>query len=138
MSSPLLLEDGSGLVIEGPDVEPGFDSLDRKLLVTDAVYWAPGVPGGGGETTFAAPIEIRCRWDDVNVVFIGGDGRERTSRSVVSVDQDLKLEGILRKGLLVDLTDPVNPFNNTEVYTILGWLKKGNKKQTKFIRRAML
>jgi hypothetical protein len=70
-----------------------------------AVYWGSPVNDGYGGKTFATPIEIFCRWEDRNEVFVASNGDEAVSKSVVYILQDLDQEGYLYLGTLDELYD---------------------------------
>lgn len=103
-----------------------------------AVYWAPSGPSGTGQQGWTAPVEISCRWTDTTQEYIDKNGNTKMSKAIVLVDRDLSLDGALRLGTLADVTDPVNPFKNTNTYRISGWAKIPNLKATEFVRKAYL
>ena len=70
-----------------------------------AVYWGSPVNDGYGGKTFADPVEIFCRWEDKNEIFVAPNGDEAVSKSVVYVLQDLDQEGYLYLGTLDDLLE---------------------------------
>src|SRR4051812_43307847 len=118
--------------------EPGDDALKKKYLPQLAAYWAPGPAGGGGEPTYTTPIAVPCRWTDDNQIFINMQGREARSRSMVNVDRDLDLDGVLlllpRDGTIADVQFPNDPFRNKGALEIQGWKKVPDKKARKFWR----
>jgi hypothetical protein len=69
-----------------------------------AVYWGSPVEDGQGGKTFAAPVEIACRWEEMNQIVSDAKGSELTSRAVVYVLQDVDEEGFLYLGDLLDVT----------------------------------
>lgn len=83
-----------------------------------AVYWAPSGRDTHGQRTYATPVEIACRWDDRAVEFLNPQGERLISSAVVGISEVLKLGGILRLGLLTDLTDEDNPRANSDVWEI--------------------
>lgn len=66
----------------------------RSLRQT-AIYWPPAAPDGLGGQTYGTAIEIRCRWQDVAVLFRNDQGEEETSDAVVYVDRVLQRKGYL-------------------------------------------
>lgn len=79
------------------------------------MYWAPTGVGRDGEPTFAAPVELRVRWEGL-LLMSRGDPRtkEESSKEVVYVDRPLKRGGFLWKGPLSGLavekrTSPYTP-----------------------------
>jgi hypothetical protein len=74
-----------------------------------AVYWGSPVDDGYGGRTYADPVEIACRWEDV--VQISGTitavqlvGFTEVSRAVVFVTQDVDENGIIYNGTLESLS----------------------------------
>lgn len=77
------------------------------LLNQTATYWAPGGPDGFGGVLFAAaPVLIRCRWQDVQVLFVGADKQEHRSNAVVYPDRELAQKGMIALG---NYTSQANP-----------------------------
>lgn len=71
-----------------------------------ATYIPPGpVDVHGQRAAPAAPVVIRCRWQDVAQVFRSPSGEELTSSSVVYPDRELEVGGYL---ILGDQTDGVD------------------------------
>lgn len=69
------------------------------------VYWgSPNETGDGGKV-FANPIEIACRWENINQVVSDAKGNEITSRALVFIGEDIDVdeEGMLFLGTLDDL-----------------------------------
>jgi len=65
-------------------------------------YWAPNVPDGYGNYTFAAPSTIDGRWEDKQELYVDADGQEKTSQAKVFVDTDLSPNGYLFFGTSVE------------------------------------
>jgi hypothetical protein len=76
--------------------------LTRNLNQT-AVYWGTPASDGQGGRTFDEPIDIDCRWENVNELFVDGQGQERRSSAVVYVSVDVVVGGYLYLGTLTDL-----------------------------------
>lgn len=60
-----------------------------------AIYWPPGVPDGLGGVSYGQAVEVRCRWQDVAVLFRSPAGEELTSSAVVYVDRALEVKGMI-------------------------------------------
>lgn len=76
-----------------------------KVRMRDtAVYWGSPTHDGDGSRSFAAPKEIRCRWDRSQQLFVDGQGQERRSNAVVYLPQAVDLDAYLYLGRLDDLT----------------------------------
>jgi hypothetical protein len=113
----------------------------RKVLKQTAVYWAPGLPNESGETTFADPVFIPCRWTDVNELFMDKQGRQATSRSKVMVDRPLALTGALglvpEGGKLSDYQGKP-PLTLPGVVEIKAFNGVPDRRGTRFYREAVL
>lgn len=90
-----------------------------------AVYWPPGSEETGGrdfddygKSLFSTPVEISCRWDDVNEEILLSDGERVMSRATVIVDREVKLRGVLCLGTEAEMTDLINPKKNEGAYEI--------------------
>ena len=75
-----------------------------KGMFTDkAVYWGNPQNDGEGGFTFNDPIELDCRWEDIEQVILDSKGASITSRGLVFLDQDVDIDGMLYLGTLADL-----------------------------------
>lgn len=72
-----------------------------------ATYWAPGALDGYGNVSFAAPAEVKVRWQDKSELFRGDDAQEYTSSAVVYPAQELEKKGYLYLGVSVE-ADPTD------------------------------
>ena len=82
---------------------PPFASNLRKQTAT---YWAPIMPNTGfGNVSFAAPVQIACRWQDRRELFRDSQGQEVISSAVVYPATPLENKGFLVLGLSGD-ADP--------------------------------
>lgn len=87
-------------------------NIKRKLRQF-AVYWAPAEADETGRQGYAGPVEIKCRWEDVQQLQEEANaGDNWVSKSTVYVDRELQLQGVLWKGKLADLPTPAEPFAN--------------------------
>lgn len=82
-------------------------SIISKMRRQFACYWAGPTPDGLGGMTFAAPIQIPCRWEDRVEVVKDTQGREIITTNVVYVDRVLALDSYVRLGRLSDLPTPL-------------------------------
>lgn len=75
-----------------------------------ATYWPPGSPDGFGRVLFDKdPVRIKCRWQDVAVLFRDANGDEVTSSAVVYADRVLENGGKLALGdYSCDGTEPIS------------------------------
>lgn len=70
-----------------------------------ATYWAPGGNDGTGGVTFAAPVQIRCRWQDTTENFQDARGQLQTCQSIVYPESPCLEKGYLALGPHTD-ADP--------------------------------
>lgn len=113
----------------------------EEVCVQTAVYWGNPTPDGYGGMTYADPVEIDCRWDDVAKVVSDAKGKEIITAAQVLVTQDLDLEGVLFLGLLDDLDSAQedNPMTITGAYSIKRFDKTPLFESTnEFVRKAYL
>lgn len=108
-----------------------------RMMKQKAVYWAPNGTDKFGQQAYAAPVELRCRWEDKQELFIDITGTQQVSKSIVYVESDVKLDGVLWLGELEDVA-PINPFSNEGASKIraFGKLPKINLRET--LRTAIL
>ncbi len=71
-----------------------------------AVYWGNPVNDGYGGFTYDYPVEILCRWEDKNDIFVAANGDEVMAKSFVYVLEDLDLNGMLYLGTIDEVYDP--------------------------------
>jgi hypothetical protein len=124
-----------------------MDIIENTYAQT-AVYWGAPTPDGYGGNTFAAPIEVVCRWEDKEQFLgsqVGGEvtGGLMLSRSIVFVKQDVDEEGYLYLGTLDDLVldsnDYIDPKEVDKAYIIKRFEKSpAVGSTTEFLRKAFL
>ena len=105
-----------------------------------AVYWAAPVKDGEGGFTWAAPVEIECRWNDTVETVLASDGKEFVSKSKVHVDQDVVRDGMLFLGCLDDLdsSEEADPITSDDAYKIRRIDKIPTVDGQEFFRRVWL
>ncbi len=81
----------------------GIQQTIERLCTQTAVYWGNPVNNGSGGFTFDEAIEINCRWEERNEIFLSRDGNEWSAKSVVYLTQDVDEDGMLYLGTLNDL-----------------------------------
>jgi len=110
------------------------------------VYWGSPTEDGFGGKTFADPVEIYCRWEDMHQIVTDAKGAEVTSRALVFVLQDVDEEGYLYLGTLDDLYDDAessagaidNPASIEGAYIIKRFQKTPDLKGIGYLRKAYL
>ncbi len=107
-----------------------------RVMRQTAVYWAPLPVNDFGRRTFATPVEIACRWEDVQEEFLNAEGGRELSRAKLMVDRDLLVGGMLRLGVLADVADVDAPQSTTGAWGIRQFGKMPNFKGTAFLREV--
>ena len=92
-------------------------SLIKSMRRQKAIYWKRGVFDHYGVPSFDDPIEVDCRWEDVNMEFLDPQGNRQMSRSVVYVDCLMVVGDRLAKGPMESYT-PANPINQEGTFEI--------------------
>lgn len=78
-------------------------------------YWAFVSLDRFSKPTFAAPVQIFCRWQDVAELFKDAQGQQRTSSAIIYSEYSLDLNGYVKRG-----TDSTGyPVGLTGAYEIL-------------------
>lgn len=115
-------------------------SIITKVLKQTAVYWGPPVEDGDGDFTAAEPVEISCRWDNVEGEVDDPRTHDKLDNSVVMVDRDVEVDGRLYLGTLGSLSPGARLFPDRVSGTkrISGFKKIPNFKATEFYREAHL
>jgi len=108
-----------------------------KVLVDDAIYWAPDSVNQFGEKTFSAPIGLKVRWEDSATQIVTPEGEEIVSRSLIMIDRDIEYGGYLKHGIITGGVN-ANPMQENDAYPVL--LKKDtpNIKNTVTLREVYL
>lgn len=88
-----------------------------------AVYWANPVADGYGGYTYDAPVEIICRWEEAQELFINKEGIEQRSRAKVFLAQDVDEEEYLYLGALTDIASGSSPQDVEGAYEIRAFKK---------------
>lgn len=110
----------------------------NKLKKQKAVYWAKGTNDGFGGYTYGDPIELKVTWLFKQEKFVSAlDGEELVSTSVVLVDRDLVMGGMLALTTLSDLSSSGLPEDNG-AFEIKAYTKVPDYKGTNFSRKVWL
>lgn len=72
----------------------------KKILRQKAVYWSTAGVRPDGQPKYGPPVEIKCRWVEIQEEFVDSRAKRRQSRAKVYVDRDLVPDGVLRLGTL--------------------------------------
>ena len=105
-----------------------------------AVYWPTPVKDGYGKLSFGTPIEINCRWQQKNELFLNSEGKETLSRAVIYPDQDVEVEGYMYLGRLTDLSilEKANPQLEVNAFPIKAYLKTIDVNGKEYVRKIWL
>lgn len=114
-------------------------SIITRMLRQRAVYWGNPRPDddGMGGYQYDGAVEIKCRWEDKQELFIDPEGREQLSRSIIYADRDLVVGGQLWLGLLTDVPGQ-NPELIAAAMKILQFAKLPNLRNTENLRTTWL
>lgn len=114
-------------------------SFITRIRRGKCVYWeAIGNDGFGGKT-FADAVELDCRWDDSQVMFVDDQGKEIASQSVVYVGIDMTNGDYLKNGSLSELDNPSeNPQRIDGAKEVKSFNKIPNLKYTEYLRVVYL
>ena len=126
----------------------GIQESIEDMCTEKAVYWGNPQNDGEGGFTFDDPIEIDCRWENVNQIVSDEKGAEITCRGLVYTTQDVQEEGYLYRGTLDDLYDSnasdssagevYNPKTITGAWAIKRFQKIPSLDGEGFLRKAFL
>lgn len=111
--------------------------LDR-MRRQQAVYWPPDVPGDDGTRTFAAPVQLRVRWEDKVQEVTDETGTTFVSKSTVYTGEDVATGGAIMLGTLFDVTDAADPFAHAGAVEIKRFDKFPTLRADDFLRTARL
>ena len=122
----------------------GMESFIARLCVQTAVYWGSPVEDGYGGKTFADPVEVSCRWEDIieSINRVGSRlGEEIVSEAQVYITTDVEEQGYLYLGTLDDLDsdEEADPTTIEKAYIIRRFDKTPVLRKTdEFLRKAYL
>ena len=87
-------------------------SIIKRMRKQNAVLWTrSSASDKHGRFSYDAPIEIKCRWEDVAEEFRDTKGQTVMSKSVVFVDRIVTVGDMLQRGAL-DGSTPADPRSN--------------------------
>lgn len=113
------------------------DVMVPGLLKQRAVFWAPLGEDQNGNMQFDEPVEVRCRWTDMNTLYVKPHGEQAASRCLVMVDRDMDVGGVLWLGVLEDVEDQDEPMKNAGANIIQAFNKVPDVAARKFVRTAI-
>lgn len=71
-------------------------------LKQTCTYWEPNGVDGYNKPSFAAPVTLKCRWEERTEKIQSDEGVEVLSRARIFLDQDVKVGGYLLLGESTD------------------------------------
>ena len=80
-----------------------IEDVVSLFTVQKCVYWGNPVINGEGGWSFAAPIEIECRWEDKQELMEEYDNNKYSSQATVLVKQDIDRRSYMYMGTLAEL-----------------------------------
>lgn len=113
----------------------------QKFCVQTAVYWGTPVADGYGKMTFAAPVEIACRWENTTKLITAYNGKQIACTAIILLTQDVVVQGMLYLGTLDDLdsAQEADPYSVSGAYEIKRFDKvPAVKSTTEFVRKAFI
>ena len=109
-----------------------------RMMKQTAVYWAPSTIDEFGKFTWAEPVEIVCRWEDVAEEYIDAEGDRQLSSAKVYVGEDVEVGGVLFLGEITDIESGGDPKDNDGAWEIRKFAQLPNLKNTETLRTAFL
>lgn len=113
-------------------------SLIKRMRKQDAVWWAVTGQNASGENLYDAPIQVKCRWEDVAEQFTDATGNVVISNARVYVDRIMKVGDVLWKGTLADIVYQVEPLRNEGAYAIRKFPQIPNLRNSETLLEAKL
>ena len=92
-------------------------SIIKKMRKQRAVWWKRLAADRFGVATWDQPIEVRCRWEDINETYIGTKGEQLGCRAQVYVDREMTPGDRLQLGQ-IDSNTPDSPLSSTTAIEI--------------------
>ena len=112
-------------------------SLITRMCRQDAVLWTQSKADAFGRLGYAAPVQIRVRWEDSQKEFIGANGTKQISQAVVYVLQDVKPGDMIKLGTLTTSTN-ANPQKELGAKEIKAFDKLPTLRATQNLRTCYL
>lgn len=119
----------------------GIEQRIKTLCTQTCVYWAPTGFNAYTDPIFAAPVEVKCRWEEKQILFEDDKGNQLQAKAVAHVVSDVKNEGFLYLGTLTSLTTQQrsNPKNISSAYPIKRFDKSPSlTNPSEYVRKAYL
>lgn len=99
----------------------------------DITWWRRTGVSPFGDPTFAAPVAVKGHWRQQREIYVGADGEEHVSRSIVHVDRDMTEGDYIQLAISTNV-DPID----AGAARINGWRKSSVPGKNIHVRRAYL
>lgn len=93
-------------------------SFIKSVCTQDAIYWEFEGVDRHGQSTFANPIDMKCRWDEKTEVIISFAGKEFVADAELLIVNDVKEESMIMLGEVADLPADTSPNNQDDAFII--------------------
>lgn len=113
-------------------------SLITRMRRQQAVLFEANGTDSYGKPTYAQPVQIKCRWEDVAKEYIKANGETAMSQAVVYPERDVKPKDVLMLGTLDDVTAPDDPKANEGAFEVMRFDKLPTIRATEFLLTAYL
>jgi len=108
------------------------------MIKQTGVYWAPSGTDDYGKPTWATPIEVGIRWEDISEHFMDPQGETQMSNARVYLDQNVEVHGVLLLGELTSSVDQDDPKANDGAWEIRKFENLPDIPATKALKTAYL
>jgi len=110
----------------------------KRFTKQMAIYWAKSDPSHDnyGKPLYETPVEIDCRWEDTNELYVDSQGEQQTSSCTIMTLIDVMVGGFLMLGSLDSIIDTEHPGQNEGAWEIKSFTKVPDRKAKKFVRTA--
>ena len=101
-----------------------------------AVYWAFKKFDETGNPEVFPPVEISCRWEDVQTAYTTSAGENAVSKATIYVDRDVTIDGFLWEGVKADA--PFHPKDVAGAVQIKHFERLPNFRNTEILRTVYI
>ena len=91
----------------------------KAVQKDDLIYWAYSGADRYGQPTYAAPVQMKCRWDDCRKQIFTDDGSPVFTKIELITASALTLKGVVKKGKLTASINQADPHANADVHEIM-------------------
>lgn len=109
-----------------------------KIRKQICIYWEPDYVDKFGQIVYKAPVDISCRWEYKNEMFINSLGEEQISSAVVYVGVDIVTKSKMKLGTITTSGFNTDWKANSGVLEVGAFNKIPDIKNKKYLRMAYL